>query len=89
VAHEHARKDETNTDKPPSTGATCLADERGRRAAGEKEGRMFRDGSRVTLPRERDGGGKGGMGKVPPNVLEVSQKENSDVGWDPGSKCIT
>lgn len=53
------------------------------RAKGENERK--RDKARGERVSRRAAGG----GKVPPNVLEVSQKENSDVGWDPGSKCIT
>lgn len=68
----------------PEPRATCLADER------RADGRLGkkRDGCfAMVLELLRKGRARGGLGvgKVPPNVLEVSQKENSDVGRDPGS----
>lgn len=87
MAHEHARKDEADTDKPWALGYVPRRRTADGRAAGKKEGWMFRDGSRVTA--QRKGHGSLGVGKVPPNVLEVSQKENSNVGRDPGALSVS
>lgn len=99
MAHEHARKDETNIDKPrapdyvPRRRTGARPGKRGMdvsrrfssyRAKGERTPGEEPRGVERRIEEGRDGG------KVPANVLEMSQKENSDVGRDlSGSKCIT
>lgn len=75
VAREHARKDETNIDKPCSEVYVLRADEH----RAKKESWMFlADGSRLSLREMHNmgnmGRAEGERGKVPPNVLEVSSK---------------